>query len=347
MPPAGVFPGHHLGCVIGPFQFHALTHRLLVLLALLDRRMRGVDVLERREALHTHRLEVAVRHRMTHERDLQAGVEQGLPDLPGRLALTGSGAHRAHRDEGDLRLQHRPIRSQEKEVRSRRDHPRCEVHDLRVRHVRVREDTEIDLLVDIQPAAVHLQDGEPPCLGRERDLDDAVKPSRAEECLVQDIDPVRCTDDLDIPPVLEPVHAGQELHQGTLDFPVTGGVGLCPRCADCIDLVGTEFESEALYYLALGLSNWAIARKCSLSQRGVESRLAALYEKLAPASPVGTPAEAYDRLAYNPRTRAFFEALRRGLLNADELEHASRDLESWIEADRRRHAAEVRAEERS
>ena len=27
----------------------------------------------------------------------------------------------------------------------------------------------------------------------------------------------------------------------------------------------TEFESEALRYLALGLSNWAIARKCSLS----------------------------------------------------------------------------------
>jgi DNA-binding NarL/FixJ family response regulator len=109
----------------------------------------------------------------------------------------------------------------------------------------------------------------------------------------------------------------------------------------------TEFESEALYYLALGLSNWAIARKCSLSQRGVESRLAALYEKLVPASPAGTPAETYDRLAYNPRTRAFFEALRRGLLNADELEHASRDLEGWLEADRRRHADEVRAEERS
>ena len=35
----------------------------------------------------------------------------------------------------------------------------------------------------------------------------------------------------------------------------------------------TEFEAEALYYLALGLSNWAIARKCSLSLRGVESRL--------------------------------------------------------------------------
>src|SRR5512136_2500248 len=71
----------------------------------------------------------------------------------------------------------------------------------------------------------------------------------------------------------------------------------------------TEFESEALYYLALGLSNWAIARKCSLSQRGVESRLAALYEKLTPVSSAGTAAEAYDRLAYNQRTRAFFEAL--------------------------------------
>jgi DNA-binding NarL/FixJ family response regulator len=106
----------------------------------------------------------------------------------------------------------------------------------------------------------------------------------------------------------------------------------------------TEFEAEALYYLALGLSNWAIARKCSLSQRGVESRLAALYEKLAPASSAGTDAEAYERLAYNPRTRALSEALRRGLLNADELEHAAHDLEAWIESDRRRHAGERRDE---
>ena len=77
----------------------------------------------------------------------------------------------------------------------------------------------------------------------------------------------------------------------------------------------TEFEAEALYYLALGLSNWAIARKCSLSLRGVESRLATLYEKLFVSMPEGTPHESYDKLAYNVRTRAFFEALRRGLLN--------------------------------
>ena len=104
----------------------------------------------------------------------------------------------------------------------------------------------------------------------------------------------------------------------------------------------TEFEAEALYYLALGLSNWAIARKCSLSLRGVESRLATLYEKLFLATSEGTPHEAYDKLAYNVRTRAFFEALRRGLINSDELENAERELGTWIERDRKRFTEEER-----
>jgi DNA-binding NarL/FixJ family response regulator len=98
----------------------------------------------------------------------------------------------------------------------------------------------------------------------------------------------------------------------------------------------TEFETEALHFLALGLSNWAIARKCSLSLRGVESRLATLYEKLFPANSAGTDAGEYDKLAYNTRTRAFFEALRRGLINSDELEKAETELAAWIERDRGR-----------
>lgn len=102
----------------------------------------------------------------------------------------------------------------------------------------------------------------------------------------------------------------------------------------------TEFEAEALIYLSLGLANWAIARKCSLSLRGVESRLATLYEKLFNSSPEGTPDAAYDKLAYNVRTRAFCEALRRGLLNAEELETANSDLEKWTARDRKRFAAE-------
>jgi len=98
----------------------------------------------------------------------------------------------------------------------------------------------------------------------------------------------------------------------------------------------TEFEAEALRYLALGLSNWAIARKCSLSLRGVESRLATLYEKLFPENSAGTDAEEYERLAYNPRTRAFFQALRRGLINSDELDKAESELVEWVERDRQR-----------
>ncbi|MEZ5346230.1 MAG: response regulator transcription factor [Pyrinomonadaceae bacterium] len=102
----------------------------------------------------------------------------------------------------------------------------------------------------------------------------------------------------------------------------------------------TEFEAEALRYLALGLSNWAIARKCSLSQRGVESRLANLYEKLFTDLSEGTANEAYDKLAYNVRTRAFFEALRRGLINSDELDKNERELAEWISRDQERFMSE-------
>ena len=104
----------------------------------------------------------------------------------------------------------------------------------------------------------------------------------------------------------------------------------------------TEFESEALRYLALGLSNWAIARKCSLSLRGVESRLATLYEKLFENLSEGTVNEKYDKLAYNVRTRAFFEALRRGLINSDELNKAEMELEKWIARDQKKYLDEIK-----
>ncbi|MGI9056787.1 MAG: response regulator [Pyrinomonadaceae bacterium] len=104
----------------------------------------------------------------------------------------------------------------------------------------------------------------------------------------------------------------------------------------------TEFESEALRFLALGLSNWAIARKCSLSQRGVESRLANLYEKLFLDSSVGTKNEVYDKLAFNVRTRAFFEALRHVLINSDELDKGDTELSRWLDRDREKFDNEKR-----
>jgi DNA-binding NarL/FixJ family response regulator len=93
----------------------------------------------------------------------------------------------------------------------------------------------------------------------------------------------------------------------------------------------TDFEAEALRYLSLGLSNWAIARKCSLSQRGVESRLATLYEKLNLYFD-----DSYEKLAFNIRTRAFCESLRRGLINSDELEKSEQELSQWLERDKRK-----------
>src|SRR4029077_6892980 len=105
-----------------------------------------------------------------------------------------------------------------------------------------------------------------------------------------------------------------------------------------------EFEAEALYYLAPGLSNWALARKSSLTPRGAESRLATFYEKLFVSVAEGTDLEAYEKLAYNIRTRAFFEALRRGLLNSDELEKAAQDLEGWLTKDQKRFAEEQKKE---
>lgn len=108
----------------------------------------------------------------------------------------------------------------------------------------------------------------------------------------------------------------------------------------------TEFEAEALRYLALGLSNWTIARKCSLSLRGVESRLATLYEKLFPENSAGTGDETYDKLAYNPRTRAFCEGLKRGLINSDEIEKAEAELAEWIARDRHRFIEENNAKKK-
>lgn len=107
----------------------------------------------------------------------------------------------------------------------------------------------------------------------------------------------------------------------------------------------TEFEAEVLRYLALGLSNWAIARKCTVSMRGVESRLAALYEKLFSGASDELLTCDYEKLAYNVRTRAIFEALRRELINPGELETEDREIKNWIERDRLRFEEENRAKQ--
>ncbi len=61
--------GEDLAVVDAGVQDHPALHRCLVLLALLNGRIRSIDVCQGREALHAHRFEVSVRHRVSDERD--------------------------------------------------------------------------------------------------------------------------------------------------------------------------------------------------------------------------------------------------------------------------------------
>ena len=84
--------------------------------------------------------------------------------------------------------------------------------------------------------------------------------------------------------------------------------------------------------------------KVKLTSDAVTENVTPEEEKLFVSLPEGTPHEAYEKLAYNVRTRAFFEALRRGLLNNDELEKASADLEGWLERDQKKFLEEQKRE---
>lgn len=80
--------------------------RRFVFLAFLDRRPGRVDVGECGESLHPHRLEVAIRHWMPHERDTQSRVQcqycRALPALASdakkfkiqKMALSATGSVR-------------------------------------------------------------------------------------------------------------------------------------------------------------------------------------------------------------------------------------------------------------
>jgi len=90
----------------------------------------------------------------------------------------------------------------------------------------------------------------------------------------------------------------------------------------------TDIEFEALVDISLGLTDNLIAQRRYLSRRGVQSRLNSLYGKL------GLDLEQFqsDKVgdAFNLRNRAVSVALRRGLINAFELEHEEDELQGWL-----------------
>ncbi len=90
----------------------------------------------------------------------------------------------------------------------------------------------------------------------------------------------------------------------------------------------SDVEFEALVDISLGLTDNLIAQRRYLSRRGVQSRLNSLYCKL------GLDQEQFhsDKVgdAFNLRNRAVAVALRRGLINAFELEHEEEELQGWL-----------------
>ncbi|HAD05156.1 MAG: response regulator [Desulfuromonadales bacterium GWD2_61_12] len=90
----------------------------------------------------------------------------------------------------------------------------------------------------------------------------------------------------------------------------------------------SDIEYEALLDIALGLTDNLIAQRRYLSRRGVQSRLNSLYGKL------GIDQEQFHSEkfgdAFNLRNRAVAVALRRGLVNAFELEHEESEFQAWL-----------------
>ena len=90
----------------------------------------------------------------------------------------------------------------------------------------------------------------------------------------------------------------------------------------------SDIEYEALLDISLGLTDNLIAQRRYLSRRGVQSRLNSLYNKL------GVDQEQFqsDKVgdAFNLRNRAVALALRRGLVNAFELENEEEEFQGWL-----------------
>lgn len=90
----------------------------------------------------------------------------------------------------------------------------------------------------------------------------------------------------------------------------------------------SDIEYEALVDISLGLTDNLIAQRRYLSRRGVQSRLNSLYNKLAVDQDQFHGEKFGD--AFNLRNRAVAVALRRGLINAFELEHEEKEFQAWL-----------------
>ncbi|MBK9144871.1 MAG: response regulator transcription factor [Candidatus Melainabacteria bacterium] len=94
----------------------------------------------------------------------------------------------------------------------------------------------------------------------------------------------------------------------------------------------SDSEFETLLDIAVGLTDRAIARRRHISVRGVQNRLSMLLGKLVRGHESHLR-ESVGMEIFNPRTRIVCEALRRGLVDIDELPDLDQQTWEWIEED--------------
>jgi hypothetical protein len=118
----------------------ACVHVGLVLLALLDRALPGIEIATSREALNALLRQVTVGHRVSQHSRLESAATQPPRDPPGRLGLSAARAHRGNGDHGLARAQHRALGSQHPEIGPTGQRPRGQVHHVCVGEIAVGED---------------------------------------------------------------------------------------------------------------------------------------------------------------------------------------------------------------
>lgn len=116
------------------------------------------------------------------------------------------------------------------------------------------------------------------------------------------------------------------LHNNPYIDPLVRGVQARLQCKD---QSLTDVEYETLLDICAGLTDRAIAARRHISVRGVQNRLSLLLMKLL-AGEDSHLRETAGMEIYNPRTRVVFEALKRELIDPDEVGVLDEELNNWL-----------------
>jgi DNA-binding NarL/FixJ family response regulator len=94
----------------------------------------------------------------------------------------------------------------------------------------------------------------------------------------------------------------------------------------------SDIEYETLIDICLGLTDKAIARRRHVSVRGVQNRVSILEAKLLKGQNV-VARESSGLEVFNTRSRAIFEAFKRGLVDHDILDEMDQEMKEWMAAE--------------